>query len=255
MLQDGGVVRNNPTIIGLAEFRKLTADDTPDFVINLGTGSPSKPSMVAERPRGLWRTGWLPRLFHAYLSYLRGRRTWDDVICLVRKAPREHGCYRLDITLKGTIPLDDTASMPLLRSLVLRDVGLRAVIDELAQRLFAALFYFELTAVPTKLGSRFRIQGQVLCTRKAGDPALAHILRRLNNYILLIDGRQMRTKPAADSHGNIQFVLDFTAGEKVNLELKKRAVEFTLSFKRCSIHDFKVSHSEWFGGDIWHPWS
>ncbi|KAI1489423.1 hypothetical protein F5X96DRAFT_683944 [Biscogniauxia mediterranea] len=205
----------------LSEFSELTGDTTPDFVINLGTGSPSEPNMIAERPRGFWRTGWLPRLVHAYLSFLRGRRTWNDVLCLVKRTPRENGCYRLDITLEGTVTLDDTASMPLLRSLVLRDTALRDIIEELAQRLFAALFYFELTAIPaTRSGSRFHIHGQILCTRKAGDPALPHILRRLSNSALLVDGREIRNKPAVDPYGNIQIILHFTARQCINLELK-----------------------------------
>lgn len=222
MLQDGGVVRNNPTIVGLAEFSKLTADATPDYVVNLGTGSLSEPDMVVETSRGQWRrTGWLPRLVHAYLSFLRGDRTWNDAICLVKSAPREDGYYRLDIKLQGSIPLDDTSSMPLLRSLVLRDAGLRAVVDELAQRFFAALFYFELSAIPSNSSSRFRIQGQMMCMRKAGDPALARILERLANSFLSIDGKEMRIEPTTDIHGNVQLLLDFTAGQCIDMKLRE----------------------------------
>ncbi|KAK8048468.1 hypothetical protein PG994_010198 [Apiospora phragmitis] len=190
VLQDGGVVRNNPTIIGLAEFSKLTADTTPDYVVNLGTGSLSEPDMVIETSR-------------------------------VKSAPREDGYYRLDIKLQGSIPLDDTSSMPLLRSLVLRDAGLRAVVDELAQRFFAALFYFELSAIPSNSSSRFRIQGQMMCMRKAGDPALARILERLASSFLSIDGKEMRIEPTTDIHGNVQLVLDFTAGQCIDMKLRE----------------------------------
>ncbi|KAK6843400.1 hypothetical protein PG987_004260 [Apiospora arundinis] len=221
VLQDGGVVRNNPTIVGLAEFSKLTAGAMPDYVVNLGTGSLSEPDMVVGTLRGQWRTGWLPRLVHAYLSFLRGDRTWNDAICLVRSAPRGDGYYRLDIKLQGSIPLDDTASMPLLRSLVLRDEGLRTVIDELAQRFFAALFYFELCAIPSSSRSRFRIQGQMRCMRKAGDPALARILERLANSFLSIDGKEMRIEPTTDVHGNVQLLLDFTAGQCIDMKLRE----------------------------------
>jgi hypothetical protein len=37
--QDGGVVRVNPTVVGLSEFERLKRDAKPDFVISLGTCS------------------------------------------------------------------------------------------------------------------------------------------------------------------------------------------------------------------------
>ncbi|KAK7924655.1 hypothetical protein PG985_006709 [Apiospora marii] len=221
ILQDGGVVRNNPTVISLAEFSKLTADATLDYVINLGTGSLSEQDIVAGRQGGRWRTSWLPRLVYAYLSLLGGQRTWNDVSCLVKRGPREGGYHRLDIKLEGSIALDDTTSMPLLRSLVLRDVGLRAVIEELAQRFFAALFYFELSAIPTKSRSLLHIQGRVMCTRKAGDPALPDIQRRLSTSFLSINGREERAEPTLDDHGNIQLVLDFTADRCIDMGLRE----------------------------------
>ncbi|KAH8653619.1 hypothetical protein BX600DRAFT_526837 [Xylariales sp. PMI_506] len=204
----------------IAEFSKLTTDATLDFLINLGTGSPSE-SHVIEKQKGLWPIGWLTRLVHAYLSFLNGRNAWNDVICLVKRTPKEKGCYRLDITLRGNVSLDDTASMPLLRSLAINDLGLQIVIRELAQRLFAALFYFELTAVPMRSGSRYRVSGQILCTRKVGDPALPLVTQRLSNYVLLVDGREMPMRPTSDSHGNVRIILELTTCQCINLELKE----------------------------------
>jgi hypothetical protein len=215
-------LRNNPTLIALSEFSSINSNAVPDFVINLGTGSSSQSDTITERPKGFWRSGWLPRLVRAYLSFLHGRRTWNDIICLIRKRPGEDGCYRLDVTLEGTVSFDDTASMPLLRSLVLQDSSLRDVIEELAQRLFAALFYFELTGMQKKSRSRFQIQGQILCIRKAGDPALPHILQRFSRSALLVDGRNVENSLVIDNDGNMQLSLNFTAGQDINIELKQR---------------------------------
>ncbi|KAH9887882.1 acyl transferase/acyl hydrolase/lysophospholipase [Xylariomycetidae sp. FL2044] len=182
---DGGIVRNNPTVIGLWEFRTIGLGAKPDLVVNLSTGSSSDYYDVASRrPQVLRRYGWLPRLIRAYLSHLQGQRTWNDVTGLVKKEPRTHGYYRLDIALQGKVGLDDTAAMPRLRSLTLQDTVLRDTISQLARRLFAALFYFELTAVPTQSGSRFRIHGRIACSvRDAWRPGiLAEALREKTSY-------------------------------------------------------------------------
>lgn len=219
-LQDGGVLRNNPTLIGLSEFSMVTEDAKPDFVINLGTGSSPNVAIRNERRGGSWRDGWLLRLVWAYLSLLGGQRTWNDVACLV-KEPRQNGHYRLDVTLKGKFHLDDTASMPLLKSLVLRDSILHDTIQELAQRLFAALFYFELISIPTPLGSQYLVRGQVLCTRKIGDRALPLILQRLDGSMLSVDGKAIPFKVAQRSDVNITCTLTFVADRSFRLELNK----------------------------------
>ncbi|KAI3326631.1 hypothetical protein HD806DRAFT_532267 [Xylariaceae sp. AK1471] len=170
---------------------------------------------------GYWHDGWLPRLARAYMSLMQGRSTWNDAACLVKRESKHIGHYRLDIALEGDIRLDDVSSMPLLRSLVLRDTSLKETIKETAQRLFAALFYFELTALPTPVGSRFRIEGQIVCTRKAGDSALPQIFQRLASSTLLINKKATRFKLAYDVYGNIVLPLVFFADQSFSLEVKQ----------------------------------
>ncbi|KAI1416930.1 acyl transferase/acyl hydrolase/lysophospholipase [Hypoxylon sp. FL1857] len=222
-LVDGGVVRNNPTIVGLSEFKAMALGTKPDFVINLGTGSsPGSSSLLTdEEPRESRRYRWLSRLVRAYLSHLQGQRTWNDVTSLVKKEPKTDGYYRLDVVLQGKVGLDDIAAMPRLRSLVLQDAVLRNSIGEFAHRLFAALFYFELIRVPIPLSSLFRIQGRILCLRKGGDPALPLILQRLKSSILLIDGKETRFRPVQDAHGNIKATLSFVGSRTISLELEE----------------------------------
>ncbi|KAI0191347.1 acyl transferase/acyl hydrolase/lysophospholipase [Astrocystis sublimbata] len=216
--QDGGVLRNNPTMVGLSEFSALTKDTRPDLIINLGTGS--DPGPLNEKLAGLWDDSWLARLARAYESLMQGRCTWNDAACLVKRESRHIGHYRLDIALQGEIRLDDVSSMPSLRSLVLQDTMLRDTIAEIAQRLFAALFYFELTALPTLVGSRYRIQGQMLCTRKAGDAALPRICQRLLGSTLLVDKTAVSFQLTYDRYGNAVLPLVFFTGQSFSLELK-----------------------------------
>ncbi|KAI0525818.1 acyl transferase/acyl hydrolase/lysophospholipase [Xylaria bambusicola] len=219
--QDGGVLRNNPTIVGLSEFSALTKDARPDLIINLGTGSEPEPEARNERRLRFWRDGWLARLARAYMSLMQGRSTWNDAACLVKRESRHIGHYRLDVALEGEIRLDDVSSMPLLRSVVLRDTALGETIEEIAQRLFAALFYFELTALPTPVDSRFHIEGQILCTRKAGDSALPQISQRLSSSTLFINKKAMRFKVKYDTYGNIVVPLVFFADQSFSLEIKQ----------------------------------
>ncbi|KAI1439479.1 hypothetical protein F5Y02DRAFT_69890 [Annulohypoxylon stygium] len=230
-LLDGGVVRNNPTVVGLSESWAMALGAKPDFVINLGTGSSPGSGLADERPHGLWRYNWLPRLVQAYLSHLQGQRTWNDVTCLVKKETRRNSYYRLDITIQGKFGLDDIKAMPRLRSLVYQDAMLRHTIAELARRLFATLFYFKLTVVPTRTGSRFRVQGNILYLRKARDPALPLIIRRLQSSILLINGEATGFSLMEDVHGNIMATLVFVGSPSISLELKEEQlnVAFPLS--------------------------
>ncbi|KAI0810076.1 acyl transferase/acyl hydrolase/lysophospholipase [Xylaria sp. FL0064] len=219
--QDGGVLRNNPTIVGLSVFSALTKDARPDLIINLGTGSEPEPEAWNERRMRFWHDGWLARLARAYMSLMQGRSTWNDAACLVKRESRHIGHYRLDIALEGEIRLDDVSSMPLLRSVVLQDTTLEETIKEIAQRLFAALFYFELTALPTPVDSRFRIEGQILCTRKAGDSALPQISQRLGSSTLLIDKKATTFQVKYDVYGNIIVPLVFFADQSFSLEVKQ----------------------------------
>ncbi|KAI0798414.1 acyl transferase/acyl hydrolase/lysophospholipase [Xylaria sp. FL0064] len=219
--QDGGVLRNNPTIVGLSEFSALTEGARPDLIINLGTGSEPEPQAWNERRLRFWRDGWLARLARAYMSLMQGRSTWNDAACLVKRESRHIGHYRLDIALEGDIRLDDVSSMPLLRSVVPRDTALGETIEEIAQRLFAALFYFELTALPVPADSRFRIEGQMLCTRKAGDSALLQISQRLGSSTLFIDKKATRFQVEHDVYGNIIVPLVFFADQAFSLEIKQ----------------------------------
>ncbi|KAI3339670.1 acyl transferase/acyl hydrolase/lysophospholipase [Ustulina deusta] len=161
------------------------------------------------------------RLAQAYISLMQGRSTWNDIACLSKKESRSIDHYRLDIALEGEISLDDVSLMPLLRSLVFRDVALKETIEEVAQRLFAALFYFELTACPTPVGSRLRIEGKILCTRKARDSALPQIFERLDSSTILINRKATRFQIIYNDHGNITVPLVFLAGRSFSLEVRQ----------------------------------
>ncbi|KAI1119316.1 hypothetical protein F5Y14DRAFT_394946 [Nemania sp. NC0429] len=236
--QDGGVLRNNPTIAGISEFSALTCDARPDLIINLGTGAEPEPDPW--RRMRFWHDSWPVRLVRAYMSLLQGRSTWNDAACLVKRESRHIGHYRLDIALESDIRLDDVSSMPLLRSAVLQDTTLKETIEDIAQRLFAALFYFELTDLPTPVDSRYRIEGRVLCTRKAGDPALPLISQRLRRSTLLINMKAIEFQPEHDMYGNIMVPLVFLADQSFSLELRQASSSSSFPLSGSPYHNYTL---------------
>jgi len=121
--------------------------------------------------------------------------------------------------------------MPLLRTLVLKDTTLEDTIKEISDQLFASLFYFKLTALPTLVDSRLRIEGQILCTQKAEDKALPLICQQLHNSILFINKKATRSKPTHNTYGNIVLPVVFLASNSFSLDIKQRpnSLPFPLS--------------------------
>ncbi|KAI0399052.1 hypothetical protein F4802DRAFT_591123 [Xylaria palmicola] len=137
-----------------------------------------------------WHDSWPVRLVRAYMSLMQGRSTWNDAACLVKRESKHIGHYRLDIALESEVPLDDISSMPLLRPVVLRDTTLKETIEEIAQRLLSALFYFELTSLPTPVDSGYHVEGQ-------------------------------NSQLGYDRHGNIVVPLVFLADQSFSLEVQQ----------------------------------
>jgi hypothetical protein len=211
----------NAIVVGRSEFSLINSDVKPDTVLNLGTGSLLPCNTQDVESQSFKKKCGLTRLGDAYMALTQGRKTWEDTVCLSQNGSAESGHYRLDVALKNDVRLDNTSAMPLLQSLMLKDQHLPRIIKEIAQRLFAALFYFELTSIPIRSGTRHHVEGQILCKRKAGDPALCQIVRRLGSSTILIDGKAVRETPIQDIHHNINLQLSFVANESVSIHLKE----------------------------------
>ncbi|KAH7031045.1 acyl transferase/acyl hydrolase/lysophospholipase [Microdochium trichocladiopsis] len=220
--QDGGVLRNNPTLVGLSEFSELYADAKPDVVLNLGTGSTMTTTSPRSRLGRILARGWLGRLILAYLSFLQGDRTWDDVVGLLRKRPQD-GFFRLNVALSSAVALDDIGAMPSLRSLVLKDKPLKAAVGELAHRLFAALFYMELTSAASCSSFSSRVAGVILCKRKAPDSAVASIIARLTKYNIYANGQRLENQTLVNVRGDIEIQLVTTTTHDISIELEEIA--------------------------------
>ncbi|KPA38968.1 hypothetical protein FLAG1_08170 [Fusarium langsethiae] len=219
-VKDAGVVANNPLILALAEFAAMSGNAQPDLVLNIGTGTSPDVPLEDQQPRFI-RDNWLVRLKRGYMSQMQGKKTWDDAASISSRAGKNGGRYRLDLTITHPPSIDDTASMPMLTSMVYRDSMLLQAVPDIAYHLFATLFYFELDALPQKAGSNFHISGYIFCTRKGRDRALPKIVKRLRKSTVYINGRSTLPVVDTDGYGNIRQAVECTIGQSLLIELKE----------------------------------
>ncbi|KAI9772432.1 MAG: hypothetical protein M1840_000635 [Geoglossum simile] len=174
--QDPGPLENDPLISALSEVAAMFPFiEEPDFVVSLGTGAPRKNDPSMSGPRNVWKDGAFPRLCRMYWEKIRDRK--------VRQVFRTHPRYhRLDIEFDGPEPrLDDTGSMPKLKSKVQTDRSLSKIIDNIARCVIASLFYFELDSIPERSNGEYIGTGYILCSLRYNNPAFRVLLDRLSS--------------------------------------------------------------------------
>ncbi|KIV98622.1 uncharacterized protein PV09_09590, partial [Verruconis gallopava] len=173
--QDAGPLENNPIVSALTEFKTVfPLIKKPDFVVSLGTGSArvdkTNPTVVSHLR--FWRNRTLLRLYRLFME-----KTRDRLLTYAFKP--DPGVHRLDVDFEGEEPrLDDVHSISALKYKVLSDLSLSSVIDVVARKLTASLFYFELNAVPERINGDYRIRGSILCTLRYPDPAYKSLLEK-----------------------------------------------------------------------------
>ncbi|KAI9767708.1 MAG: hypothetical protein M1839_004369 [Geoglossum umbratile] len=119
--------------------------------------------------------GAFPRLCRMYWEKIRDRKVRQ----IFQTHPRYH---RLDIEFDGPEPrLDDTDSMPELKSKAGTDRSLSKVIDNIARCVIASLFYFELDSVPERSNGEYIGTGCILCSLRYNNPAFRVLLDRLSS--------------------------------------------------------------------------
>jgi hypothetical protein len=111
--------------------------------------------------------------------------------------PRYH---RLNIEFDGTEPrLDDTGSIPELKSKVQADHSLYRVIDNIARFVIASLFYFKLNSFPERSNGEYIGTGYILCFLRHKDPELRVLLDQLSSssarFYLIYLRQSSRSQP------------------------------------------------------------
>ena len=173
------MLQNNPLTIALSELYTTYPDiSVPQFLINLGTGTPGQVPPNKE-DRALFTNSFIFRLFRSYMSLLRSRRPWEEFCRSVKRSQILDRIFRLDITFKGSEPdLDDITTIPQLKDWVYADRVLSSSIDDLSRRMIASLFYFELELPAEQKYGTLGI-GYILSLCKRPSPALDLLVKKL----------------------------------------------------------------------------
>lgn len=213
---DAGVIQNNPIFLARAEFAALNGDDEPDFILSGGTGF-SVPVAKGDRKNS---PKWLSCLYNAIISSMDGQRDWDKYVGCQKQSAIDRN-YRLDFELPEATELDDIAAIPNLQSMVCNDKKLNKLIKEvIVPLLFPTLFYVDLEAPPTKIGTKFSVYAHIQCVRVVDEKSYQKVSQRFRNSAILVNGRVTPSTYETDHHGRMRRSLSFYTGETLLIELR-----------------------------------
>lgn len=138
------------------------------------------------------------------------------------------GVHRLDVDFEGEEPrLDDADSISALKAKVQSDHSLSSMINVVAHRMTASLFYFELNAAPERVNGDYCIRGSILCSLRCADPAFKTLLEQLirDSAELLVNDVSLPGSFEDDLrfHGSRQFrrLISFNLADGFSISLKR----------------------------------
>lgn len=244
VLQDAGVLQNNPVTLAISELKALYPEASMQYVVNVGNSSRRSPGPQERKSTGMFGGNFFTRLSSAYFSLIKGRKTWDEFRRSIRKsAVIEERCFRLDVAFDGPEPnLDDIGAMPELKALVRADKSLSRLLDEISRFIIASLFYFELESLPEQTTGEFSGSGNILCFRRRDDPALSALTDKLSKSSarFIVNGVEIPGDISDlsfwDKNGNFHKTIKFEAARGISISLKEKGYrEYPISGAPFSI--------------------
>ncbi|KAH6705691.1 phospholipase, partial [Verticillium dahliae] len=219
--QDAGPLVD-PTLSALCEVAALfPLLDEPDYVVSIGTGE-SQPSNSAatDDMRSAWRNGALPRL---------GRLFWEKMSDKkVRQVFQMRSRYhRLNVHFEGNEPMLDSApSMPEMGRKARKDPSLEEPIAYLCRCMIASLFYFELDALPERLGGRYVGTGTILCTIRRSEQGFQELFSLMsdNSAQIVVNDRPLSTvndPTCFDKEGNFRKLVELDTYGRLTISLRE----------------------------------
>lgn len=231
------MIHNNPLQLGLKEIKTLYRGDPSAkrsaLKVSLGTGKAVNNDPGMDGSNSWWRDMWFIRLGRALWSSMEGQARDDAVYSSERKkrtADSKNGrrgeYYRFNVEFSGGEPrLDDASRIPEMKMRAREHLVQSVEADRLALCLIAKLFVFELEGVPKKQlwDGRYPCTGCILCTLRAGTPALDELLERLakSSARFLFRGRPLpgsiRDRSSLGRDGNFRKRVCFDVANKHDL--------------------------------------
>ncbi|KIV94149.1 hypothetical protein PV10_05287 [Exophiala mesophila] len=180
--QDGALWRNNPVDLALWEIPVVwPLIRRPNVVVSLGTGSsgPRVPTSHSSRLRAIWREGFLPRSYRAFMELINGKKI-AQAFKNGRRAELDGRYFRFDVELDREVDLDDTGRMHELATKAREQFCRSEDVDVVARCLVATRFYFELDSKPKKIKGKYSGSGHIFCRLPRNSPELEVLLEQLS---------------------------------------------------------------------------
>lgn len=204
---------NDPTALVDSEIRVIATEEEQPLVVSVGTGSvnPEGENNPSNR-RGFWKSRLIYRLYEAFMSSIGSKRYWRS----------DHNYYRFNVKFDGKEPeLDDTRQIPAMANRADEQFRGSRKLDELALRLIAAHFHFELEDLPSRVDNRFTGVGHILCDLKNDHPAYDALMNHLVTsgakfYVNRCPlAAEIGDHHFRDSTGNVHQRVDFTTTQEI----------------------------------------
>lgn len=213
-LHDGAVLKNNPSLLLEAEFRKLKRykNEEPDLIVDIGSGTVQANTKRKSFGKSI-TDSWLCRLVRAKVADMRSDYQWQHHLGS-KNEDQTRRMYRLDLLTTKLPPLDDSGAIPSLVTKVLQDKQLNKDIKMLSDRLFATLFYFEISELPYKLGTKFVVTGNIYFKRFNEK-----VMNRFESCIVRSSGRRIKLQKGSGELNEIYYNINIRCGEEICLEL------------------------------------
>jgi hypothetical protein len=172
--------KNNPVSLIDSEIEAIARLTEDPIIVSVGTGSAKVKGPEGPGSRGIWRDGFIPRLYRALMAQMRGKRFWQEFQNRRRIDSRENH-FRFDIDFDKIEPnLDQVSQIPQMAEKAQEQFLTSKDIDILAHHFIAAHFHFELETVPERVRNQYSGAGYILCDLKRSHPAYEALLSRLS---------------------------------------------------------------------------
>ena len=145
----------------------------------------------------------------------------------VRQAFYTHPRYhRLNIEFNGEEPrLDNTTSIPELKSKIQGDRSLSEIIDNIARCAIVSLFYFKLDSIPGRNDGKHVGSGRILYSLRCHDPAFHKLLGQFSSISAQFC---LNERPVAavndpscfDKDGNFRRQIELNTTDRFAISLK-----------------------------------
>ena len=253
---DGGLRENNPIHIAVSESKRVWGSSVPfDLVLSIGSGEASTPPGIPS----VWRLvpAWVTTLYNTFMTGMKGQQRWKDYLNVTEKSVKSCS-RRLNVKFADEIepgldaiekvdnmeeearhykfpaPSAYCSNEPLIEPYP------EDVLREVALRLRASLFFFELQSMSYSEDDHVTvIRGVIYCRLRTGTKALDLLLAKTKGFQIMGERGSYKQLESSDHQKPFKFEVELQQpsqkdGDPLRLEVRfleteKERLEYTVA--------------------------